>query len=134
MFPGLAMACSLKDYLQGSRGYLSDLTRPNEPASHFPFRAGPTATGRLHRLIYSLFRIAQAIPICNSQSFLRLASLQLFENNNDLALTQGQRLWESAAFLWKAEEEAELAGLAELSGVSGVSWTRMSAVISPFTQ
>ena len=49
LLPGLAMACSLKDSLQGSRGYRSDLTRPYEPASHFPFRAGPTATGRLHR-------------------------------------------------------------------------------------
>ena len=26
IFPGLAMACSLKDYLQGSRGYLADLS------------------------------------------------------------------------------------------------------------
>ena len=26
----------------------NELTRPCEPASHFPLRAGPTATGRLH--------------------------------------------------------------------------------------
>ena len=47
IFPlGNAMACSLRDSLQRFRG--SCLTCPNEPASHFPHRAGHTATGRLH--------------------------------------------------------------------------------------
>lgn len=64
------------------------LTSP-DPSNQLPtshYGAGPSATGRLHRLIYSLLRIAQATLACNLRlplalpprcSFLRIAITRL---------------------------------------------------------
>jgi len=46
--PGSCNGLFSEGFPTGVQGYSTDLTRPYEPASHFPFRAGPTATGRLH--------------------------------------------------------------------------------------
>jgi hypothetical protein len=90
---------------RGSGGSLqpcsSNLTWPNEPASHFPLRAGHTPTGKLHCLSCNLLRVAQATLHCNS-AFIRL---QLFENTSGPGLEQAEKtcgkppnLWETIAW------------------------------------
>ena len=63
--PGLAMACSLQGFPYRGHGVKSNnLTRPYEPASHFPHRAGHMSTGRLHCSYCNFSRVAQATLHC----------------------------------------------------------------------
>ena len=90
----------------GSRG--SCLTLSNEPASHFPHRAGHTATGRLHCLLtaylqlpksstgYSLLQTSSEFPGLRPAS-----SLQLPENSNPCGSTQPSVPVGNRAILWE---------------------------------
>ena len=65
--PGHAMACSLRDSLQGFNGAeTTHLVRPYEPASHFPQDswAGPHGHREAPLLTYNLIRVAQAARRC----------------------------------------------------------------------
>ncbi len=73
-FPGLAMVLFSEGVSYRGRGALNRPHPTLRTGFPLPFRAGPMATGRLHRSIYSLFRIAQAIPVCNPRFFLLLAA------------------------------------------------------------
>jgi len=93
--PGLAMACSLKDFLQGSRGIRSTSPDPTNqlPTSHSGQAQRPPG-GSIASLQPS--KNSTRYPLCatsgRSCSPLRL---QLFENSNHPALTQAKGLWES---------------------------------------
>jgi hypothetical protein len=97
--PGHAMACSLRDSLQGSRG--SNRPHPTLRTS-FPTSLHISVSGQAQRATGSSIASMQLSK--NSTGYLCLqpafhlaftTSLQLFENSNQLALTQAQHLWES---------------------------------------
>ena len=59
-------ACPLRDSLQGAQGCVKRFhLYPNEPASHFPQRAGHTATGRLHCCLCNFSRITHITLVRN---------------------------------------------------------------------
>ena len=91
--PGHAMDCSLKDSLQGLRGTPQRFHPTQRTGFLIPQRAGPTATGKLHCSIHNHLRVAQATLHCKHRTAVRLASLQLSENNNDLIRWQAASLW-----------------------------------------
>ncbi len=93
--PGLAMACSLKDSPQGSRGIKPTSPDPTNqlPTSHSGQAQRPPGGSTAH---LQLSKNSTRYPCMQLAAGLALtASLQLFENSNDPALTQAQYLWES---------------------------------------
>ena len=55
---------------------------PNEPASHFPQRAGHTATGRLHCCLCNFSRVTQVTQVCKRRQTAPCSRLRLPENTN----------------------------------------------------
>jgi hypothetical protein len=93
--PGLAMACSLKDSPQGSRGIQPTSPDPTNqlPTSHSGQAQRPPGGSTAH---LQLFKNSTRHPCLQlATPFVPAVPLQLFENNNDPALTQAQCLWES---------------------------------------
>jgi hypothetical protein len=87
--PGLAMACSLKDSQQGSRGF----NRPHptlRTSFPLPIPGRPNGHREAPSLQCNFQRIAQAIFVCNRRCSCLCAVLQLFENSNEPAFTQAQ--------------------------------------------
>ena len=68
ILPGLAMACSLWDSLQGSRGTPQRFHPTLRTSFLTPLRAGPTATGKLHCSISNFPRLAQVSWGCKPQA------------------------------------------------------------------
>ena len=96
--PGLAMACSLRDSLQGSRGVKSTSPDPTNqlPTSHSGQAQRPPGGSTAH---LQLFKSSTSHPWVQPAAGLAFtASLQLFENSNRPVLTQAQHLWETEAF------------------------------------
>jgi hypothetical protein len=60
-------ACPLRDSLQGAQGCVKRFhLYPNEPASHFPQRAGYSATGRLHCCLCNFSRVTHVTQVCKA--------------------------------------------------------------------
>ena len=74
---------------------------PNEPASHFPQRAGSTATGRLHCCLCNFSRVTQVTQVCKRRQTAPCSRLRLPENTNPATETQAEQPVETSPFLWE---------------------------------
>ena len=72
--PGHAMACSLRDSLQGSRGSKPTSPDPSNQLPQIPNPGGPIGHQEAPSLQCNFQRIAQAISVCNSRLFFFLRS------------------------------------------------------------
>lgn len=75
---------------------------PNEPASHFPQRAGSTATGRLHCCLCNFSRVTHVTQVCKRRQTAPCSRLRLPENNNPATETQANKPVETSPFLWES--------------------------------
>jgi hypothetical protein len=88
---------------------------PNEPASHFPQRAGSTATGRLHCCLCNFSRVTHVTQVCKRRQTAPCSPLRLPDNNNPATKTQAKQSVETPTFLW---ERALLCGRVHFAVVS----------------